>query len=491
MDYTIEQLTQGLANAKAAGKEQAVAEIEAEIRRLQSLSRSQSSPAMAAAQAGVPIAYPYGISIAPNREEAGQYATAVARYGIPIGTTIALGASGFGLPAAGISFLAGGGGETIAQFLEKVRGERKEMEPTQIGAAAVSSGAPLFKFAKGVGSLSPGATSFLASTISSSTSGELARGLQKGELFGPTEGTLDAATRFGTPLLAGASARFAQRTSSGLSRAEAISAERGGAGLMNPDGTIANVALSEANPAFAGMERRNIANFNATAVDRMLRMDENLPQVVTNLVAAAPEATPIAQELLKYQGLGSLKTQAAEAKRIADQAKIAADDARRIYSADAQKLMADAETAQREAIRAKAAFDKGLTPIFGAKIPSLITTNPARVANEVQLVTGDAIDAMKRSRTVLYDATGIALNDPIVDITDVLAAGAARAKSGVFSGNKAQTEFIDAVSDFFGDRKRISYEEFLEFKNSYAKKLAGNSSDPKIIKAAEARADAA
>jgi len=491
MDYTIEQLTQGLANAKAAGKEQAVAEIEAEINRLQRLSRAEASPAMAAANAGVPIAYPYGISSVPTLDEAGQYATAAARYGIPIGTAIALGSGGFGLPAAGIGFLASVGGETIAQFLEKIRGERKEIEPTEIGAAGISGGTPLFKVARGVGNLSPGATSFLASTLSSATGGELARFLQKGELFGPTEGKLDAATRFVTPLLSGAAARFAQRTSAGLSRAETISAERGGAGLMNPDGTIANVALSEANPAFAGMERRNIANFNATAVDRMLRMDENLPQVVTNLVAAAPEATPVAQELLKYQGLGALKTKADDAKRIADQAKAAADDARRTYAADAQKLMADAETAQREAIRAKAAFDKGLTPIFGAKIPSLITTNPDRVANEVQLVTGDAIDAMKRSRTVLYDATGIGLNDPIVDVTDVLAAGAARAKSGVFSGNKAQTEFIDAVSDFFGDRKRISYEEFLEFKDSYAKKLAGSSSNPEIIRAAEARANAA
>jgi len=150
MAYTIEQLTQGLANAKAAGKEQAVAEIEAEINRLQRLSRAEASPAMAAANAGVPIAYPYGISSVPTPEEAGQYATAAARYGLPIGTTIALGASGFSLPAAGIGFLAGGGGETIAQFLEKVRGERKEMEPTQIGAAAISGGTPLFKVAKGV-----------------------------------------------------------------------------------------------------------------------------------------------------------------------------------------------------------------------------------------------------------------------------------------------------------------------------------------------------
>lgn len=310
-------------------------------------------------------------------------------------------------------------------------------------------------------------------------------------MFAPTEGKLDAATRFGAPLLAGTASRFAQRTSAGLSRAEAISAERGGAGLFNPDGTIANVALSEANPALAGMERRNIANFTQSAVDRMLRMDENIPNVVTGLIAEAPEATPIAQELLKYQGLGALKSRADDAKRIADAARVEADNARKSYSADAQKLMAAAEEAQREAIRAKAAFDKGITPVFGAKIPSLFTSNPARVASEVQRVTQDAVDAMKLSRKALYDATGIGLNDPIVDVTDVLTAGAEQAKSGVFSGNRAQTEFIEAVSDFFGDRKQIPYEEFLEFKNSYAKKLAGNSSDPKIIKAAEAKANAA
>jgi len=491
MAFTVEQLTRGLAKARAAGDNEVAAEIEAELGRVQRLSRAESAPAMAAAEVGAPIAVPYGMTTAPLPEEVGQYATGISRYGVPIGTTVALGTSGFGLPAAGISFLASGGGETIAQFLEKVRGERKEMEPAQIGAAAISGGTPLFKMAKGVGNLSPGATSFLASTLSSATGGELARGLQKGEFFGPTEGKLDAATRFVTPLFAGTVSRISQKSGNAISRAEAISAERGGSGLFNPDGTIANVALSESNPSLLGMERRNLANFTPSAVDRVIRMDDNLPNIVTSLVAEAPEATPIAQELLKYQGLGALKTKADEAKKFADQAKKMAEDARRTYAADAQKLMADAENAQREAIRAKAAFDKGLTPIFGAKIPSLIETNPDRVANEVQRVTNDAVDAMKLSRTALYDATGIGLNDPVVDITDVLAAGAARAKSGVFSGNKAQTEFIDAVSDFFGDRKRISYEEFLEFKNSYVKKLAGDSSNLEIIRAAEAKADAA
>jgi hypothetical protein len=491
MAYTVEQLTQGLAAAKAAGETQAIAEIEAELGRVQRLARSESSPAMAAAKAGVPIAIPYGTSVVPTKEEVAQYATNVARYGIPIGTTIALGASGFGLPAAGISFLAGGGGETIAQFLEKISGERKEMEPTKIGVSAISSGAPLFKVAKGVGALSPGATSFLASTLSSATAGELARGLEKGKMFTPTEGKLDAATRFGTPLLAGAAARFAQKSSSGISRAEAISAERGGAGLMNPDGTIANVALSEANPALVGMERRNIANYNAKAIDRMLRMDENLPQVASDLVAAAPEATPIAQELLKYQGLASLKTQADEAKKIADQAKIAAEDARRTYASNAKELMATAETAQREAIRAKAAFDKGLTPVFGAKIPSLMTTNPDRVASEVQRVTGDAIDAMKLSRTALYESTGIGLNDPIVDVVDILSAGSQKAKSGIFKGQQAQSEFINAVSELFGDRKQIPYEEFLEFKGKLAEKFAKGSQNTDIVNRANAKAEAA
>lgn len=155
MAYTVEQLTQGIANAKAAGKMNAVAELEAELGRVQRLQRVESSPAMAAAEAGAPIASPYGMGVVPMPEEVSQYATNVSRYGIPIGTTIALGASGFGLPAAGIGLLAGGGGETIAQFLEMARGDRKKMEPTEIGASAISSGTPLFKFAQGVGVLSP------------------------------------------------------------------------------------------------------------------------------------------------------------------------------------------------------------------------------------------------------------------------------------------------------------------------------------------------
>ena len=491
MNYTLEQLQEGLSKATAAGDNLAISQFQAEINRLDRMQRSESSPAMAAARAGAPYAVPYGTSMVPSREEVVRGTAAAARYGIPIATTIALGSTGFGLPAAGLSLAAGGGGETIAQFIEKMGGLRDEINLKEIGASGIASGSPLFKFAKAAGPLSPGAASFLASTASSVTGGELARGLQTGEFLGEFEGGLDAATRLTAPILAGVSSRIGSKSDAGIRQARAISAERGGSGLFNPDGTIANVALSEANPALLGMESRNIANFNPAALDRLLSMDSNIANVAQELVAAAPEATPIAQELLKYQGLSALKAQSDNARKAAETAKELAENARKSYSADARQLMGVAEEAQRNSIRAKAAFDKGLTPVFGGKIPSLFETNPARVASEVQGVTADAVDAMKLSRTALYDATGIGLNDPIVDVTDVLTAGAKQAKSGVFSGSKAQTEFVEAVSDFFGDRKQIPYEEFLEFKNNYSKKLAGNSSDPKVIKAAEAKANAA
>jgi hypothetical protein len=492
MNYSLQQLQEALPKAIAAGSEPVISQIQAEINRLERMQRSESSPAMAAARAGAPYAVPYGTSMVPSREEAVRGTAAAARYGIPIATTVALGATGFGLPAAGYSLISGGFGETFAQFIEKMGGLRDKINPKEIGASGIASGSPLFKFSKAAGPfLSPGAASFLASTASSVTGGELARGLQTGEFLGEFEGGLDAATRLTAPILAGVSSRIGSESDAGIRRARAISAKRGGSGLFNPDGTIANVALSEANPALLGMESRNIANFNPAALDRLLSMDSNIANVAQELVAAAPEATPIAQVLLKYEGLSLLKAQSDNARKAAETAKELAENARKSYSADARQLMGVAEEAQRNSIRAKAAFDKGLTPVFGGKIPSLFETNPARVASEVQGVTADAVDAMKLSRTALYDATGIGLNDPIVDVTDVLTAGAKQAKSGVFSGNKAQTEFVEAVSDFFGDRKQIPYEEFLEFKNNYSKKLAGNSSDPKVIKAAEAKANAA
>jgi hypothetical protein len=492
MNYSLQQLQEALPKAIAAGSEPVISQIQAEINRLERMQRSESSPAMVAARAGAPYAVPYGTSMVPSREEAVRGTAAAARYGIPIATTIALGSTGFGLPAAGYSLLSGGGGEAFGQFIEKMGGLRDEINLKEVGASGLASGSPLFKFSKAAGPfLSPGAASFLASTASSVTGGELARGLQTGEFLGDVEGGLDAATRLTAPILAGVSSRIGSKSDAGIRRARAISAERGGSGLFNPDGTIANVALSEANPALLGMESRNIANFNSAALDRLLSMDSNIANVAQELVANAPLATPIAQELLKYQGLSLLKAQSDNARKAAETAKELAENARKSYSADARQLMGVAEEAQRNSIRAKAAFDKGLTPIFGVKIPSLFETNPDRVASEVQSVTADAVDAMKLSRTALYDATGIGLNDPIVDVTDVLTAGAKQAKSGVLSGNKAQTEFVEAVSDFFGDRKQIPYEEFLEFKNNYSKKLTGNSSDPKVFKAAEAKANAA
>ena len=212
---------------------------------------------------------------------------------------VGFGTGGAGFVPAGLMALTSAASETLAQYVEKETGQRKEMEPREVAASAAYAGAPIIKLSKPVNlifaEISPGAASFVASAASSAVGGETGRAIQTGKMFGENKDTFDFAMRFTTPFISGVSARMGSRLDETVGRAEQLSRARGGGGMFNPDGTIANVLLSEANPEFIGMEARNIANGNARAIDRMIRTDDNMANVAMSLVEASPENTPIAK----------------------------------------------------------------------------------------------------------------------------------------------------------------------------------------------------
>lgn len=402
---------------------------------------------------------------------------------------VGVGTGGVGFVPAGLMALTSAASETLAQYIEKERGQRNEFEPRKIAASAAYGAAPIIRVSQPVSILSPGAASFIASAGSSAIAGETGRAIESGKILSPNEGYLDAAMRFTTPFISGVAARMGSRLEGTIGRAEQLSQARGGGGMFNPDGTIANVLLSEANPEFIGMEARNIANGNARAIDRMIRTDDNMANVAMSLVEASPENTPIAKELMANMGLNNLREQSIAAKEVADKAQEAARRARLTYSSDSQKLVAEAEAALREKMRTKAAFDQGLSKVLGPKLPSLFQIDPATVGLEIKGVADDATKAVKLARSGLYDATGIQINDAVVGLDEVLdRASKASQSGGLLQGKNANAEFMEAISSAFGDKGVLTREEFLEFKTMYAKRLAGGSSDPKIINAAERKA---
>jgi len=492
MAYSREQIVDAINRAKADNNESAVQELSALLSKAETPAQPAQAPsapsiAQQAAAAGYPIAYPAGISTAPTQEQARDIGISAMRYGAPIAVGLATG--GVGLAPA--LYMAGTAlaSESIAQFLEREAGQRKEMDPRRMAAAPAFAAAPILRFTQPVASVSPGVASFLASAASSAVAGEAGRAIEAGQMFPKSEGKIDAAMRFTTPFLSGAAARLGSNIEQSISSAERISKIRGGAGLFNPDGTIANVLLSEANPSLVNVEKRNIANFNPAAIDRLVRTDDNIPQVAMSIVQQAPESTPIAEELIKNMQLSQLRDQSVAAEKAAAVAKDAATRARQTYSADAQRLMAQAEEAVREKMRAKVAFDRGLGQTLGPKLPSLFSFDPATVALEIKKVADDATDAIKLARGGLYDATGIQINDPVVGLDEVLSNASKASKSGkLLEGKEANSQFMEAISSAFGEKTELSREQFLEFKNMYAKRLAGGSSDPKVISAAEKKA---
>jgi hypothetical protein len=417
-------------------------------------------------------------------ETAQQGAIGGIRYGVPLAVGFATGGVGLApaLAMAGTAFTT----ENVAQFLEKAIGERKQLEPLKAVAGMVAAGAPILRFAEPVAGASPRVASFLASTVSAGLGSEGARAIEAGEMFPESKGTVDNVLRFTIPPLAGIAARMGAGAEIALGRAKDISATRGGANLFNPDGTIANVALGEANPALFGMEQRALKKYVPAAVDRIVKLDENLPAVASRLVAEAPDATPVAEELMRNMNLNTLRDQYTQAERVAAAAKEAADRARSSYSADARKLMADAEVALRASMRAKAAFDQGVSKVFGPKLPSLFQTDSNTIGQEIQKVAKDSVEAVKLARSAMYDATGVQINDAVVGLDDVLASASAASKpGGLLAGARANERFLEAISDAFGQRQSLTREEFLEFKNAFARRLANGSTDPKVVSAAE------
>jgi hypothetical protein len=446
------------------------------------------SIAQQALAAGYPIAFPYGISEAPTQQQSQDIAIGALRYGAPIAAGLATG--GFGLVPAAIMAGTAGASETVAQFLERETGRREEMAPREALAATIAAGSPIFRVARPVAGASPGVASFLASAVSSGIGGEAARSVETGEFLPESRGKFDAAMRFTTPFLSGAAGAFGGSLKATQDTAEQISQARGGGGLFNPDGTFANVLLSEANPAFLGMERRAIESGRAAAVDRMVRTDDNMAKIAMDLVQQAPDATPIARELMKNMKFAGVRDSYLAAEKAANRAQEAARIARENNSADAQKLMGIAEEALREKMRARAAFDQGIAQVAGPKLPNLFSIDPATVALEVQKVANDSVEAVKMARRGLYESAGIQINDPVIAKSDVLAQVSKAAKSGgLLEGDEARAAFVSAVNAAFGDSPTLSREAFLDFKNSYASRLSAGLTNPREIRAKNKLAD--
>jgi hypothetical protein len=438
--------------------------------------------------AGYPIAFPYGMSEAPTQQQSQDIAIGAFRYGAPIAAGLATG--GFGLVPAAIMAGAAGASETVAQFLERETGRREEMAPREALAATIAAGSPIFRVARPIAGASPGVASFLASAVSSGIGGEAARSIETGEFLPESRGKFDAAMRFTTPFLSGAAGAFGGSLKATQDTAEQISQVRGGGGLFNPDGTFANVLLSEANPAFLGMERRAIESGRAAAVDRMVRTDDNMAKIAMDLVQKAPEATPIARELMKNMKFAGVRDRYLAAEKAANQAQESARVARENNSADAQRLMGIAEEALREKMRARAAFDQGIAQVAGPKLPNLFAIDPATVAMEVQKVANDSVEAVKMARRGLYESAGIQINDPVIAKSDVLAQVSKAAKSGgLLEGDEARAAFVSAVNAAFGDNPTLSREVFLNFKNSYASRLSAGLTSPREIRAKNKLAD--
>jgi hypothetical protein len=438
--------------------------------------------------AGYPIAFPYGISEAPTQQQSQDIAIGALRYGAPIAAGLATG--GFGLVPAAIMAGTAGVSETVAQFLERETGRREEMAPREALAATIAAGSPIFRVARPIAGASPGVASFLASAVSSGIGGEAARSIETGEFLPESRGKFDAAMRFTTPFLSGAAGAFGGSLKATQDTAEQISQVRGGGGLFNPDGTFANVLLSEANPAFLGMERRAIESGRAAAVDRMVRTDDNMAKIAMDLVQKAPEATPIARELMKNMKFAGVRDRYLAAEKAANQAQESARVARENNSADAQRLMGIAEEALREKMRARAAFDQGIAQVAGPKLPNLFAIDPATVAMEVQKVANDSVEAVKMARRGLYESAGIQINDPVIAKSDVLAQVSKAAKSGgLLEGDEARAAFVSAVNAAFGDNPTLSREVFLNFKNSYASRLSAGLTSPREIRAKNKLAD--
>lgn len=349
---------------------------------------------------------------------------AIMRYGGPVAAGIATGGMSY-FPQAASMVGAFGLSEAGAQTLENIfTGE--EFRPKQIGVSAMYGVAQPLSIAqtnRAFGLVADniragqGVVNFLANVGLQTAASETARAVddQRGFFDAILEkpATLtDIALRFGVPTatsLVGTRLSYnTARAEQAASRAEQLTKERFGRRFV----------LGELLEGYSDMDRRAYADKIPVVVDALDNLGTDISTTVVNAFKGLPGSDDVANGLLKTGAIGrieQLQAAANAAKRAQEQADAAYLQAGREASADLPKFEENARKAGIEAGRRYALYQVGLRDEFGVK-PGDIFIGSATRKQQVEDLAAAAEGSVKTGISSLYDAAGIGINDPVVNM---------------------------------------------------------------------------
>lgn len=440
MDYTLDQLTRGLANAKAAGNEEAVREIEAEIARMQATEAPAQTdiPGLLPARPQ-PVSSITGMtpSEAQARGEEGlqalktgtmetvrQTPAAALRYGPAIAAGIATGGAGF-LPAALAGAGSMAGGETLARVYEDlVLGKQSENNARAIGAAGIAGFAVPVAFRPAAPAAGQAVINFLTNAGIMTAANETARLVEKGDFEPITKGdetvpeaALQYLTRFGPAVgIAGVGTGISSsvvRQQARIDRAKAVRDVLGGA----------DPGLGQVVPALAQFEAKAFQKGSKEARRIVDNMDANIGAAIkTNIIDGAPNPDEVARELLPYTiDLPQLRQAASTAKQRAAQLTQQATDALGVDLKLAQRLSEEADAAAVEAVKARALATEGSDKMLGNGINDVSDVATGLRMERTQELAKAADDSVSLGLGGLYKTANIGMDAPVARVAQVRA----------------------------------------------------------------------
>jgi len=405
-----------------------------------------------------------------------EVAPTVARYGVPVVAGLAANAAipGSGLPlwasiGSGSAIGAGSSvlGESLAQLAEIGSGQREGYSGKEMLASGIAGAAPFVP--KG------GTLARIGMNVPLSVGfSEMGRAVVEGDAYSAKpEDAKEAFMRYGLPVaFTGTLSALGARAESLYKRraqANQISAERMGGGVMVSD--LLNSA--------SDLEKRQIEIGNANALKAYYSMGENIgPRIAAeyNLPPTSELATKVGQMAGE---ITRLETQAAKTTANLAMAEQAAADAVRQNRADAPNFVAKAKEAALEKAKATILKDDGVRVMLGGNIPELQSVAAGRRNANLAELASNTKAVVKEKIGQLYGQAGIAVNDPVVGLDDVMESlKSQRGKGGALEGNEAFNKTKDVIAKAFGEEKTLTLEQYRNLRDKIATNLTKEGESP-------------
>jgi hypothetical protein len=401
----------------------------------------------------------------PEPDAASKIVEGMSRHGIPIGAGLLTGGTSIPVTSAvgGISSLIG---NTLAQKSRIGRGAQEGFDRGEMMSDTVLGLTP-FLAKKGT------LTRIGVNTASSLGAQELAS-LASGEgHISPTEALMGVVFTGGLSTLGGASSGVVNKAA----KAKELSQSRYG-------GTV---ALSEIFPSKIKLEGRVIST--GGLADRIVEgMDSGMATKIIQDYADVNQNPEVIKEMASLIGvLDPIQRQVDKAKRAASAASAAYQNAIRTQSEKINEFKLKAEQAASNVALAKLSRAGMVNSMLKGVGPDLAGISKGARKARLSEVATTTREAAKTGMGRLWQDVGIGINAKQVIGSDLMSS-IKNIRRGPLAGQNAKKSFREAAQKMLGNKNALTREDYMDFRDKFAKQLANEGADPNKANAIASKA---